>query len=211
MSQAFVQAFPTVSPNTTASLGPVTMTAGNFGVVAAGGNANGSTITSITDNKGNLWVSTPNANPTQIWYCKSLVGGSTTMTLNFSGTAWPSLGNYFLEYSGVGGTSVRKDASAVANGSGASQSVGPILATNIDLVVAAMHLHVSNGSWTPGGGFTIRGGNSNALSFNAFDLVNAAAGSRTFTSTTNSAQVWEGTIVAFANGIPQRTLVGVGA
>jgi hypothetical protein len=209
--QTFIQVFPTTNANTTTSLGPVTMTAGNFGVVAVAGNANGSLITSITDNAGNLWISTPLApSNSQIWYCKYLVGGSTTMTLNLNGAVWPSFGNYFLEYSGVG-PSATVDASTTGNGNTNSQSIGPITTTKIDLIVVGIHMHSGSIGFTPTSGYTRRGSTSTPLSFNPFDLVNVAAGSSTFTSTTGASFSWEGTMVAFGAGGGFRMLMGVGS
>ena len=210
MARTFVQVFPAGAPNTTTTLGPVTVTAGNFGVIVMAGNNNGSTVPTITGN-GNVWVPLAiSSGNLQMWYCVTLTGGSTTTTFNFVGTTWPFFANYLLEYSGVG-ASARLDATANGAGNGTSQSVGPITTANIDLTIAALHTQSGSITYIPGGGYTRRGNNANSSSLNAFDLINAAAGSNTFTCTSTGAGFnYQATMVAFSSGTNSRMMVGMG-
>jgi hypothetical protein len=135
-----------------------TQTAGNLNVVAVGWNDTTSTVSSITDSKGNTYTRAvgPTAGTAltqSIYYAKNIAAGSNTVTVTFSKTAaYPDV--RVLEYSGADTTNPL-DVTAGASGSGLTGNSGTATTTSAnDLVFGAgMTFDIYN---APGNGFTNR-------------------------------------------------------
>ena len=104
---SFVQVKSTTQTSgTTVAIGyPVAQTAGNLNVVAVMWGDTTSTVSSVTDSKGNTYALA--VGPTKgtglssaIYYAKNIAGGSNTVTVKFNQTAaYPNVN--VLEYSGL--------------------------------------------------------------------------------------------------------------
>ena len=152
------------------------------------------TVSSIADNKGNVY--TPALGPTnwngtlksaQTFYAKNAVGGGTpiTITVTLTGNSTSSFHLYQLEYANVDTTN-SVDTTCAAIGTGISLTCGPISTTaanDLLLVVAFNDSAVTNA----GSGFTtISTYHSNLVE----SLQTAAAGSYTATATNTAVTDW---------------------
>lgn len=149
----------TATQNLTASFN-ATITAGNLIVVPI--NTYISTVSSVTDNKGNTYslIGSPAVNGsdrTYIYYAKNVVGGTVTVTVNFNaGNHIRSFGIY--EYAGADKTAPF-DKSVTGSGTGTSVTPGTVTPTNNNSLIVSV-----GGDYTPGGtaaitaqtGYTLR-------------------------------------------------------
>ncbi len=107
-------------------------TAGNFNVVAIGWNDVVSNITSVTDSSGNVYqlaapVTRGSGVSQAIYYAKSIVGGTNTVTANFDRAA-SFVDLRILEYTGIDSANP-VIATASAAGSGATANSGNVTTT----------------------------------------------------------------------------------
>jgi len=147
------------SNSSVAVLYPSAQSAGNLNIVAVGWGDTTSSISSVTDTKGNTY--TRAVGPTintglqhSIYYAKNIVGGSSnTVTVKFNqAAAYPDV--RILEYSGMDPTSPL-DVTAAAAGNGISASSGSATTTSANVLIfgagnSAHHYTVA------GSGFTTR-------------------------------------------------------
>ena len=127
---AFVQV-NAADPQTASASVPVAyltaQTAGNLNVVAVGWNDTTSTVSSVTDTRGNTYIqagttTTGTGMRQAIYYAKNITAGSNTVTVAFNQAA-AFVDVRVLEYSGID-TSSPLDVTAVASGTGTSASSG---------------------------------------------------------------------------------------
>ncbi len=133
---AFVQVNAATPQSASASV-PVTFgvaqTAGNLNIVVVGWNDTTSTVSSVSDSRGNTYTQagttvTGTTLRQAIYYAKSIAAGSNTVTVAFSqAAAFPDV--RILEYSGLD-TSSPLDVTAGAAGSGTSMSSGAATTTS---------------------------------------------------------------------------------
>jgi hypothetical protein len=160
-SIAFVQAKSATpqSPVATVSVTyPLTQTAGNLNIVAVGWNDSTSSVTSISDSRGNPYTlavgpTTGTSLRQSIYYAKNILGGSNTVTVTFAQAA-AFVDVRVLEYSGLS-TTAPLDVTAAAAGSGSLASSGSATTTSANELIfgAAITGGVINGAGT---GFTSR-------------------------------------------------------
>ncbi len=158
---AFVQVNSAIPQTNTASL-PVTFglaqTAGNLNIVVVGWNDTTSTVTSVTDSRGNAYVQagsmiTGSSARQSLYYAKNIVGGSNTVTVVFSQAA-RYVDVRVLEYSGLD-TSNPLDVTAAAAGSSASPNSGAATTTSGNELIFGAGT-TATGFYAPGSGFTTR-------------------------------------------------------
>ncbi len=120
---------------------PSMQTAGNLNVVAVMWGDITSTVSSVTDSKGNIYalaVGPTRSSPlsSAIYYAKNIAAGSNTVTVTFNQTAsFPNIN--ILEYSGLDQTSPL-DVTASAVGSGTTANSGSATTTSAnELIVGA--------------------------------------------------------------------------
>jgi IPT/TIG domain len=137
---------------------PVAQTAGNLNVVAVGWDDTASSVTSVTDNRGNVYtLAVGPINGTgereSIYYAKNITGGSTTVTVTFDHAA-VFVDLRALEYGGLD-TANPLDVTAQAAGAGASANSGSATTTSAsELIFGAGK---TSGRFTAAGtGFTSR-------------------------------------------------------
>ena len=120
---------------------PSAQTAGNLNVVAVMWGDTTSTVSSVTDSKGNTYALA--VGPTKatgltsaIYYAKNIAGGSNTVTVTFNQTAgYPNVN--VLEYSGLD-TANPLDVTAAATGTGTTANSGSATTTSAnELIVGA--------------------------------------------------------------------------
>jgi len=108
---------------------PASQTAGNLNVVAVGWNNSTSSVTSVTDSRGNAYLLAVGPTRTTtyshaIYYSKNIVGGTNTVTVRFdSAPASPDV--RVLEYSGLDRTDPL-DRTAGATGNSGVPNSGPV-------------------------------------------------------------------------------------
>ena len=158
---AFVQV-KAATPQTASTSVPVALgvaqTAGNLNVVAVGWNDTVSTVTSVTDTRGNTYVQagstvTGTAGRQAIYYAKNIAAGSNTVTVAFNQAA-PFVDMRILEYSGLDQTSPL-DVTAGAAGAGTAANSGTATTTSANELIFGAGYTVSTYSG-PGAGFTAR-------------------------------------------------------
>ena len=108
-------------------------TAGNLNIVAVGWNDTTSTVSSVTDSRGNTYTQagamvTGTGLRQAIYYAKNIAAGSNTVTVSFNQAA-AFVDVRILEYSGLD-TSSPLDVTAGAAGSGTSMSSGAATTTS---------------------------------------------------------------------------------
>ena len=136
----------------------VAQTAGNLNVVAVMWGDTTSTVSSVTDSKGNIYALA--VGPTKAsgltsatYYAKNIASGSNTVTVKFNQTAsYPNVN--VLEYSGLD-TANPLDVRAAATGSGTTANSGSATTTSVnELIVGAGN--PTSVFRSPGSGFTSR-------------------------------------------------------
>ncbi|MEJ0037686.1 MAG: Calx-beta domain-containing protein [Gammaproteobacteria bacterium] len=193
---AYVQGSATVvvGTNTISATFAGAQTAGNLNVVAIGWADDTTSVSSVTDSRGNVY--TLAAGPTRragaassyIYYAKNIVsagaGANTiTATITSASVTWPEI--RISEYSGLDTTSP-VDVVQGANGSGTSVNTGSFTTTNAtDLIFA--WVYVQNSITAAGSGYTAR-------TFASGDLVEdrqtTVAGSYSATATMGTSGWW---------------------
>jgi hypothetical protein len=183
---------PTIQASNTsvAVLYPSAQTAGNLNIVAVGWGDTTSSISSVTDSKGNTYTRAvgPTTNTGlqhSIYYAKNIAGGSSnTVTVKFNqAAAYPDV--RILEYSGLDPTSPL-NVTAAAAGNGTSASSGSASTTSANVLIfgagnTAHHYTIA------GSGFTTRV--INIYGSIAEDNFVSSTGSYAATAT-NSAGLW---------------------
>jgi hypothetical protein len=137
---------------------PAAQTAGNLNIVVVGWNDTTSTVSSITDTRGNTYTravgpTAGSALTETIYYAKNIAAGSNTVTVTFSKTAaYPDV--RVLEYSGADTTNPL-DVTAAAVGTGTTGNSGAATTTSANELVfgAGMTFDIYNAA---GSGFTNR-------------------------------------------------------
>jgi Domain of unknown function (DUF1929)/IPT/TIG domain len=160
-SIAFVQVKSTTPQTPTASVAvayPLAQTAGNLNIVVVGWSDATSTLSSLTDTRGNTYVQagttiTGTGIRQAIYYAKNIAGGSNTVTAVFNqAAAFPDV--RALEYSGLDTTSPL-DVTSSASGSGATANSGAATTTSpTELIFGAGN--TANAFGAAGTGFTSR-------------------------------------------------------
>ena len=160
-SIAFVQAkaaTPQTPASTVSVTYPLSQTAGNLNIVAVGWNDSTSSVSSISDSRGNTYTlaigpTTGTSLRQSIYYAKNILGGSNTVTVTFNQAA-SFVDVRVFEYSGLS-TTAPLDVTAAASGSGTTASSGPATTTAANELVfgAAMTGGVIKAA---GSGFTSR-------------------------------------------------------
>jgi hypothetical protein len=195
---SFVQVKSTVATSSSAVTitMPAAQTAGNLNVVAVMWGDTTSTVSSVTDSKGNVYALA--LGPTKatgltsaIYYAKNIAAGSNTVTVTFNQPAsFPNVN--VMEYSGLSTTSPL-DVASGATGSGTSASSGSVTTTSANELII--------GAGNPTSTFTAAGtGFSNRI-INSFggiseDKVVSSTGSYNATATLTSG-TWVMQMVAF--------------
>lgn len=139
----------------TLSTPAITVTAGNFLIAAActqGGN-----VTSISDGPGDTFTFVDNASSLWVYVCPSAIGGSTSVTFNFSVASGMQV--YLAEYSGLGQSlAAVLSHSNVSNHSGTSFTGGPVSTALAPAMLWSMCLDNSSDAVAPicAGGLTAR-------------------------------------------------------
>ena len=161
-------------------------TAGNLNVVEIMWGDTTSTISSVTDSKGNTYAlavgpTKTTALTSAIYYAKNIAAGSNTVTVKFNtSAAYPNIN--VLEYSGLDTTSPL-DVTAAATGTGTTANSGSATTT------AAKELIVGAGN--PSSGFTAAGSGFTSRLINAYggiseDKIVSSTGSYNATATMTS-------------------------
>ncbi len=189
--------------------------AGDLNVIAVGWNDSTSTVSSVTDSKGNAYVRA--VGPTvvsgylsqSIYYAKNIASagaGANVVTVAFSGAAVAS-DIRILEYSGAD-TSTPLDVTAAGNGNSSTSSSGTATTTTAnDLLFGANMVYTSTSG--PGSGFTQRMITSPDGDI-AEDQMVAAVGSYSATAPLSSSGVWIMQMAAFrAGGGPSLVSIAV--
>ena len=161
-------------------------TSGNLNVVAVMWGDTTSTVSSVTDSKGNIYALA--VGPTKasgltsaIYYAKNIASGSNTVTVKFNQTAsYPNVN--VLEYRGLD-TANPLDVRAPATGSGTTANSGSATTTSAnELIVGAGN--PTSVFKSPGSGFTSRV--INAFGGISEDKVVSSTGSYNATATLSS-------------------------
>ncbi len=166
-----------------------TQTAGNLNIVVAGWGDTTSSISSVTDSKGNTYTravgpTTGTGLQESIYYAKNIVGGTNTVTVKFNqAAAYPDV--RILEYSGLDPTSPL-DVTAAATGTGTTASSGSATTTSANELIFGAG-NSAHHFTTAGSGFTERV--INIYGSIAEDKVVSSTGSNAATAT-NSAGYW---------------------
>ncbi len=158
---AFVQVKSATPQSASASV-PVTFTAaqtaGNMNVVVVGWNDTTSTVSSVTDSRGNTYTlaigpTTGTGLRQSIYYAKNIAAGTNTVTVAFTpAAAFPDV--RVLEYSGLDPANpLDKTAGAAGSGTTASSGAATTTAANELIFGAGMTLAKYTGAGT---GFTSR-------------------------------------------------------
>ena len=173
-------------------------TAGNLNVVEVGWNDTTSSVSSVTDSRGNSYALA--VGPTRgtglsqsIYYAKNIVGGSNTVTVTFSKAA-AVVDIRALEYSGLD-TGNPLDVTAGASGTGTTGNSGAATTSSTnELIVGA---GMTAGAFTRAGtGFTSRMITSPDADI-AEDQITTAAGSYSATAPTSTSTAWVMQMAAF--------------
>jgi hypothetical protein len=137
---------------------PLAQTAGNLNIVAVGWNDTTSTVSSVSDSRGNVYtqagtMTTGTALRQAIYYAKNIAAGSNTVTVVFNQAA-VYVDVRILEYSGLDTTSPL-DVTAGAAGSSASANSGVAATTSSNELIFGAGMTASRYS-AAGTGFTSR-------------------------------------------------------
>jgi hypothetical protein len=173
--------------------------AGNLNVVAVGWGDSTSSVSSVTDTRGNTYTlaigpTSFNGMQQSIYYAKNIAVGSNTVTVRFNqAAAYPDV--RILEYSGVDTTNPL-DGKAVATGTGTAANSGSIATTTANELIF--------GAGTTGQGFTAAGTGFANRMINVFgniaeDKVVSATGSYNATGTVSSS-AWIMQVATFRGG-----------
>ena len=160
-SIGFVQVnYKTSNPSgsTLAVAYPAAQTVGNLNIVVVGWNDTTAAVSSVTDSRGNTYTravgpTTGTALSQSIYYAKSIIAGSNTVTVVFNQTAaYPDV--RVLEYSGADTTNPL-DVTAGASGTGLTGNSGSATTTSANELVfgAGMTFDIYNAA---GSGYTNR-------------------------------------------------------
>jgi len=166
-----------------------TQTAGNLNIVVVGWGDTTSSISSVTDTKGNTYTRAvgPTTNTglqESIYYAKNIVGGNNKVTVKFNqAAAYPDV--RILEYSGLDPTSPL-DVTAPGTGNGSSASSGSATTTSTSELIFGAGNSASHYT-AAGSGFTKRV--INIYGSIAEDKVVSSTGSNAALAT-NSAGFW---------------------
>jgi len=188
----FVQvksATPQAASSSVAVTHSAAQTAGNLNVVAVGWGDNTSSISSVTDSKGNTYTRAvgPTSNTAlqqSIYYAKNIVGGSNTVTVKFSqAAAYPDV--RILEYSGFDPANPL-DVTAAQASSGTTASSGFATTNSADELIFGAG-STANHFTGAGSGFTSR--IINIYGNIAEDEVVSSSGSYSATAA-NSTGLW---------------------
>jgi hypothetical protein len=175
---------------------PAAQTAGNLNVVAVMWGDTTSTVSSVTDSKGNAYTlavgPTQNTGVTQsIYYAKNIVAGSNTVTVTFKqSAAWPNVN--VLEYSGLSTTSPL-DVFSGASGSGTAANSGAATTTSANELIFGTG---STSSVTTGAGSGFSNRIINSFGDISEDRIVSSTGSYNATATMTSGS-WVMQMVAF--------------
>src|SRR5437868_6045842 len=136
----------------------VAQTAGNLNIVAVGWDNTTSTVSSVSDSRGNAYAQagttvTGRGIRQAIYYAKNIAAGSNTVTVSFN-QATPFVDVRILEYSGLD-TASPLDVTAVAGGSGTSANSGAATTTAANELIFGAGYTVSTFTGA-GAGFTSR-------------------------------------------------------
>jgi hypothetical protein len=166
-------------------------TAGNLNVVLVGWNDTTSTVTSVTDSRGNTYALA--IGPTSgtglrqsIYYAKNIAAGSNTMTVKFNQAA-AFVDIRALEYSGLDTVSPL-DVTAGAVGGGTTGNSGSATTTSVKELIVGAGMTASRFTQA-GTGFTLRT-ITNPDADIAEDKVTTAAGSYNATCPNSPASPW---------------------
>jgi chitodextrinase len=137
-------------------------TAGNTNVIAIGFNDATSTISSVTDSKGNTYavaaaLARGSSLSQAVYYAKNIASataGSNTLTVTFSGSV-PYADIRVAEYSGLDSTSP-VDVTASASGSATTANSGNVTTTSANELIYGAGMTGGGFSSTPINGFTTR-------------------------------------------------------
>ena len=169
---------------------PAAQTAGNLNLVVVGWNDTVATVSSVVDSRGNSYAlaigpTTGTGLRQSIYYAKSIVGGSNTVTVTFSQAAF-YVDVRVLEYSGLD-TAAPLDVTAAGVGTGWSANSGSATTTSgNELIFGA---GTTGGTFgTPGTGFVTRQFTSD--SDISFDKTAVSAGSYNATSSLTYSSTW---------------------
>ena len=137
---------------------PLAQTAGNLNIVAVGWNDTTSTVSSVSDSRGNVYtqagtMTTGTALRQAIYYAKNIAAGSNTVTVVFNQAA-VYVDVRILEYSGLDTTSPL-DVTAGAAGSSASANSGAATTTSGNELIFGAGMTVTHYTGA-GTGFTSR-------------------------------------------------------
>jgi hypothetical protein len=165
---------------------PAAQTAGNLNIVAVGWGDTTSSISSVTDSKGNVYTRavgpTVNGGQQSIYYAKNIAGGTNTVTVTFNQAAsYPDV--RILEYSGLDTTSPL-DVTAGAVGTGTAASSGAATTTAANELIFGTGTAGGNGFSGAGSGYTSRV--MNIYGSLAEDKIVSATGSYSTTGTVAS-------------------------
>jgi hypothetical protein len=217
---AFVQSTSTVSAAiglsaTSASMTfPSNNTANNLIVVLArwqdGVVGGTSTITSVTDTKGNTYqpafevmtdASSATPTQTQVWFSANIVAGANTVTVNY---ATSTNGNgtrmAIFEYSGIATTSPIDTYSTQVNSAASTTWTSGAVPTNYanDLIFGGITMAGSSHSMGAGSGFTLREPTSaQTVPYGTEDKIVSVTGTYAATGTISSADDSAAFMVAF--------------
>ena len=138
---------------------PATQTAGDLNVVAVGWGDTTSSVSSVTDSRGNVYTRAVGPTTTtglsqSIYYAKNIAAGSNTVTVTFNqAAAYPDV--RILEYSGLD-TSAPLDVTAAAVGSGTSANSGSATTTSANELIFGAGSTTGTAYTGGGSGFTAR-------------------------------------------------------
>jgi hypothetical protein len=163
MAPAFVQAVGSTQLNPaspTVSFGS-NVSAGNAIIVYGGSYLSGTTISSVTDNLGNLYTEIPNgsgihANITwSIWATFSITGGACTVTVNY-GSGSSNARIAIAEYSGVSSFDQTSNEQGLASSGPTAISSGNVTTTSAsEMLVGIGFINNDGAVFTPGTGFSL--------------------------------------------------------
>ena len=137
---------------------PIAQTLGNLNIVVVGWNDTTSTVTGITDTRGNTYTlaigpTTGTGLRQSIYYAKNIAAGSNTVTVNFSNAA-AFVDVRILEYGGLD-TATPLDKTAGAAGSGTAASSGAVTTTAANELIFGAGMTIAKFTGA-GSGFTSR-------------------------------------------------------
>lgn len=160
------------------------------------------TVTSVTDNKGNVYVVSSAIDSSSTlrlyqFYGVQVTGGTTSVVVHMSGSGSVRCG--VDEFSGNASTNATAfDTSSTGTGSGTSLSVSTLTpSASGELIVSALS-NVNAGTWTAGTNYTIYSGTDPVSTRTEYRLSSAA--SETAPATTNTTGVWAESAMAFQSG-----------